>query len=94
MKPLQKAAANHKIGMLEGRLNYWKEFHRKLRREQRNAINTVTNKFKFNEDLIELELLSGGNIRFEEIRIDEAGDNDSSVSLCEKLVQDNCSSKY
>ena len=59
MKPLQKAAANHKIEMLEGRLNYWREFHRKLRREQRNAIHTVTDKYKLNKELIQLELLSG-----------------------------------
>ena len=33
-------------------------------------MNTVINKFKFNENMIELELLSGGNIRFEEIKVD------------------------
>ena len=84
-KPIQKAAVNHKVSQLDGRLNYWKEFHRKLKvrvqymvqynncmvqREQRNALNTVINKFKFNENMIELELLSGGNIRFEEIKVD------------------------
>ena len=41
-----------------------------FQREQRNALNTVINKFKFNENMIELELLSGGNIRFEEIKVD------------------------
>ena len=41
-----------------------------FKREQRNALNTVINKFKFNENMIELELLSGGNIRFEEIKVD------------------------
>ena len=31
MKPIQKAAVNHKVSQLDGRLNYWKEFHRKLK---------------------------------------------------------------
>ena len=31
IKPIQKAAVNHKISQLDGRLNYWKEFHRKLK---------------------------------------------------------------
>ena len=34
---LNKAAIKHKLDLLEGRLNYWKEFHRKLQREERKA---------------------------------------------------------
>jgi hypothetical protein len=34
---IEKAAVSHKLGLIEGRLNYWKEFHRKLHREQRKA---------------------------------------------------------
>ena len=92
MKPIQKAATNHKIGLVESRLTYWREFHRKLRREQRNAISAIIAKFQLNEQMAELELLSGGNIRFEEIDTDSSNENDY-LTLCEKLVQDNCSGK-
>ena len=93
MKPIQKAAASHKIGLVESRLTYWREFHRKLRREQRNAIAAVQAKFQLNEQMVELELLSGGNIRFEEISLDSEGTESDYMALCEKLVQDNCSGK-
>ena len=52
-----------------------------FQREQRNALNTVINKFKFNENMIELELLSGGNIRFEEIKVDSDQGQDSLESI-------------
>merc|ERR1711892_1462286 len=90
MKPIQKAATVHKIGQVESRLTYWREFHRKLRREQRNAIGAIISKFQLNEQMVELELLSGGNIRFEEIDTEGSNENDY-LTLCEKLVQDACS---
>ena len=92
MKPIQKAATVHKIGQVESRLTYWREFHRKLRREQRNAIGAIISKFQLNEQMVELELLSGGNIRFEEIDTEGSNENDY-LTLCEKLVQDACSGR-
>ena len=38
---LNKAAIKHKLDLLEGRLNYWKEFHRKLQREERKAFQDI-----------------------------------------------------
>ena len=38
---LNKAAIKHKLDLLEGRLNYWKEFHRKLQREERKAFQAL-----------------------------------------------------
>jgi len=70
-QPLEKAAIRHKIDLLEVRLNYWKEFHRKLQREERKAFQALRNNFKLNELMIKLELQSGGNIRFEEAEKDE-----------------------
>ena len=68
---MEKAAITHKIDLLETRLNYWKEFHRKLYREERKAFQAIRFNFRLSELMIRLELQSGGNIRFEEVDKEE-----------------------
>ena len=71
---MEKAAITHKIDLLETRLNYWKEFHRKLYREERKAFQAIRFNFRLSQLMIRLELQSGGNIRFEEVEKDEVTD--------------------
>ena len=100
---IEKAAISHKLDLLEGRLNYWKEFHRKLQREERKAMQALRNTYRLSQLMIELELQSGGNIRFEEAEKDEVSDGSSVVdpmqdeletinywSEISKLVDKNC----
>ena len=45
--------------------------------------------------MLEQELLSGGNIRFDEIAIDMERPSDNEfLTLCQKMVKENCTGLY
>ncbi|CBY36551.1 unnamed protein product [Oikopleura dioica] len=64
---LQEARVRKKTKHISERLEHWENIYKRIKFEEKLAIQSVRNKFKVDEELLRLELQSGGNLRFEDI---------------------------